>query len=421
MKKSALLLAALALAVTATPALARTPEQVAEAALREAPVWDRHNDVPIQLRGRFANMMAISFHDTSDTSGDGGSWRGRTMRTDIARLRVGRVGAQFWSVYVSAALTEPEAVQATIEQVDVTKRLIAQNPRDLELALTAADVERAMKRGRIASLMGIEGGHSIGSSLAVLRQMHDLGVRYMTLTHSKNTPWADSADDVPMHGGLSEFGQQVVREMNRIGMIVDLSHVNAEAMNAALDIARAGDLAIRARSRSTEIRAMCATTCWRGSRVNGGIVMAIAYPAFVSEELRVWLANRKAEEARLGWLCSRGSRKRCRPGWISGTRPTPCPRDGGADGHSYRPYPARSRSSTASASAATMAAWPQVSRYGRRHRLSCAFSAGTGAAWPLRRADLKKIANVNMMQIMKAVRLTHGLAGAIPPIETPVP
>jgi membrane dipeptidase len=421
MKKSALLLAALALAVTATPALAQTPEQIAEAALREAPVWDGHNDVPIQLRGRFANMIGdFDFHDTSDTGGDGGSWRGRTMHTDIARLRKGQVGAQFWSVYVSAALPEPEAVQATIEQIDVTKRLVAQNPRDLELALTAADVERAMKRGRIASLMGIEGGHSIGSSLAVLRQMHDLGVRYMTLTHSKNTPWADSADDVPMHGGLSEFGQQVVREMNRIGMIVDLSHVNAEAMNAALDVARApvifshsGALAVNGDSRNVPDDVLARL------KDNGGIVMAIAYPAFVSEELRVWLANRKAEEARLGWLWQ-GQPEKVQAGmdsWDEANAMPPATVAQMADHIDHIRKVAGIDHIGIGGDYDGMATGPVGMEDVTGYPALFVELARRGYT----KADLKKIASVNMMRVLKAVEAYGRSRRGDPPIETPVP
>lgn len=301
MKRSVLWLAAGAL-VLAAPLQARTPEQVAEAALKAAPVWDGHNDVPIQLRGRFGNVIGqFDFHDTSNTGGDPdeGTWRGRTMHTDLARLRKGRVGAQFWSVYVTAALDEPEAVQATLEQIDVTKRLIARYPRDMALALTADDVGRAMKQGRIASLMGMEGGHSIGSSLGVLRQMYALGVRYMTLTHSKNTPWADSATDTPKHGGLTDLGRQVVREMNRLGMLVDLSHVSEATMLDALDEAKvpvifshSGAFAVTPHARNVPDSVL------KRVAVNGGIVMAVAFPAYISEERRQWGAAIGAEAAR---------------------------------------------------------------------------------------------------------------------------
>ncbi|MCB2061954.1 MAG: membrane dipeptidase, partial [Novosphingobium sp.] len=166
------------MATVAVPAHARTPEQTAQSALRAAPVWDGHNDVPIQLRGRFGDVIdEFDFRDTTNTGADegGGNFKGRVMQTDLARLRKGKVGAQFWSVFVSAELPEPQAVQATLEQIDVTRRLIAKYPSDLSLALTSADVSRAMAQGRIASLMGIEGGHQIGSSLGVLRQMYSLG------------------------------------------------------------------------------------------------------------------------------------------------------------------------------------------------------------------------------------------------------
>lgn len=149
------------------------------------------------------------------------------MHTDLARLRKGHVGAQFWSVYAPATLTDRQAMQAVFEQIDVTRRLIARHSDALQFAQSADDVERAMRAGRVASLLGMEGGHAIGDSLGVLRQMHALGVRYMTLTHGRNTARADSATDAPMHGGLTDFGRDVVREMQRLGMLVDLSHVSA--------------------------------------------------------------------------------------------------------------------------------------------------------------------------------------------------
>src|SRR5690606_37418399 len=198
MKKFVFALAALALA---QPLSAKTPEETAAAALAAAPVWDGHNDVPEQLRARRGDVLAgFDFNDTAhEPDGKGGI---RAMHTDLPRLAKGKVGAQFWSVYVSADLPEPQAVQATLEQIDVTKRLIARYPERLQLALSSADVERAWKQHKIASLIGMEGGHSIGGSLAVLRQMYALGARYMTLTHSKNLAWADSASEAPEHDGL---------------------------------------------------------------------------------------------------------------------------------------------------------------------------------------------------------------------------
>ena len=293
------LLASAAAALTfGTPALAQDKaERTAAAALEAAPVWDGHNDVPIQLRSRLGNVInSFDFRDTLDTARDGRE----AMHSDLNRMRQGKVGAQWWSVYVSASLPEAEAVQATVEQIDVTKRLIARYPQDLQLALTADDVEEAMAAGRIASLMGMEGGHSIGSSLAVLRQMYDMGARYMTLTHGKTLSWADSATDAPQHDGLNTFGKDVVREMNRIGMLVDLSHVSEAAMMDALDVAQAPVIFSHSGARAVtgHLRNVPDSVLARMPE-NGGIVMAVALPWFITEDLRQHAASRTAERARL--------------------------------------------------------------------------------------------------------------------------
>jgi len=284
--------------VLASPLAARTPEDVAAAALKAAPVWDGHNDVAEQLRSRRGDVIAdFNFNDTThEPDGKGGT---SAMQTDLARLAKGHVGAQFWSVYVSGDLPEPQAAVATMEQIDVMKRLIARYPDRLQLALTSADVERAMKAGKIASLLGMEGGHSIDGSLGVLRQMYALGVRYLTLAHFKNNAWADSATDDPAHDGLTDFGKDVVREMQRIGMLVDLAHVSDATMTDALDVARApvvfthsGARAVDGASRNVPDAVL------ERVKANGGIVMAVAYPSYLSEELRQWQAERAAEEAR---------------------------------------------------------------------------------------------------------------------------
>ncbi|MEQ8826678.1 MAG: dipeptidase, partial [Parvibaculum sp.] len=269
----------------------------ANAALEIAPVFDGHNDLPIQLRARFDNQLAD--FDFTDTSATGETHpEGRAMHTDLKRLAEGKVGAQFWSVYVPASLTEPQAVQMTLEQIDVTKRLIDAYDA-LAFAQSADDVENAFRAGRIASLIGMEGGHSIGSSLAVLRQMHALGARYMTLTHNANTPWADSATDDPEHGGLSDFGRDVVREMNRLGMLVDLSHVSEEAMVDALDVARAPVIFSHSGARAVNGHARnVPDSVLRRLPYNGGIVMVVALPGYLNEERRQWFANREAEQAR---------------------------------------------------------------------------------------------------------------------------
>ncbi|MCB2076211.1 MAG: dipeptidase [Novosphingobium sp.] len=295
-KSLALLLAG---ALVAGPAQAATPEQVADAALRAAPVWDGHNDVPEQLRNRRNNMIAdFDFRDTTGTADPANNRV--AMHTDLPRLREGKVGAQFWSVYVSPLLTDQQAVQATLEQIDVAKRLIARYPNDLQYAETADQAQRAIKAGQVASLLGMEGGHSIGGSLAVLRQMYALGARYMTLAHFRNTPWADSATDTPEHGGLTDFGRDVVREMQRIGMLVDLSHVSEETMADVLDIAKApvifshsGARAINSHPRNVPDSILARI------KTNGGIVMVVTLPGYVSEEVRTWSISAAAEKARL--------------------------------------------------------------------------------------------------------------------------
>ena len=296
MSVSRLMLAASLFALS-LPAAAQTPEETAIAALDEAPVWDGHNDVPGQLRGRFQNV--IGDFDFSHTL-EGEHWTPGEMHTDIARLRQGKVGVQWWSVYVSASLEEPVAVQTTIEQIDVLKRLIAENPDDMTLALSSADVEAALAEGKIAGMIGMEGGHSIGTSLAVLRQMYDLGARYMTLTHSSNTSWADSATDDPEHDGLTDWGVKLVQEMARLGMMIDLSHVSEATMIDALDatdapvmFSHSGARAVTGHARNVPDAVL------QRLPEHDGIVMVVALPGYISEGQRVRSANRAAEKARL--------------------------------------------------------------------------------------------------------------------------
>ncbi|MBV8201025.1 MAG: membrane dipeptidase, partial [Acidobacteria bacterium] len=201
--------------------------------LREVPLIDGHNDLPWQLRERFHDRLS-----QLDLRRDAAGLR-PPLYTDIPRLRRGGVGGQFWSVYVPVELAGPAAVQAVLEQIDVVHRLAELYPDTFELAASAGDVVRIHRAGRIASLVGVEGGHSIGDSLAVLRELYRAGARYMTLTHTSNTEWADSATDNPTHHGLTPFGKAVVLEMNRLGMLVDLSHVSPDTMRAALEVSRA--------------------------------------------------------------------------------------------------------------------------------------------------------------------------------------
>ncbi|WP_240805503.1 dipeptidase [Streptomyces sp. A1547] len=244
------------------------------------PVVDGHNDLPWALREQVRYDLA-----RRDIAGD---QRG-LLHTDIPRLRAGGVGAQFWSVYVRSDFAGDEAVSATLEQIDAVAQLIDRYPADLVRALTADDMEAARADGRIASLMGAEGGHSINNSLATLRALHQLGVRYMTLTHNDTIDWADSATDEPRHGGLSDFGREVVREMNRIGMLVDLSHVAATTMRDALAVSAAPVIF----SHSSSL-AMCdhprniPDDVLAQLPANGGVAMATFVPKFILPAAVEW-------------------------------------------------------------------------------------------------------------------------------------
>ncbi|MFI6471689.1 dipeptidase [Streptomyces sp. NPDC050516] len=244
------------------------------------PVVDGHNDLPWALRAKARYDL-----DRCDLATD---LTGRT-HTDLARLRAGGVGAQFWSVYVRTDLAGDEAVSATLEQIDCVDQMLARYPGDLAPALTADDMEAARAEGRIASLKGAEGGHSINNSLATLRALYALGVRYMTLTHNDNLPWADSATDEPGVGGLSPFGHEVVREMNRTGMLVDLSHVAATTMRDALSTSVAPVIFSHSSS-----RAICdhprniPDDVLAQLPANGGVAMATFVPKFILPAAVAW-------------------------------------------------------------------------------------------------------------------------------------
>ncbi|MBL1107177.1 dipeptidase [Streptomyces sp. 5-8] len=252
----------------------------ARALLREFPVVDGHNDLPWALRKHAGYDL-----DALDIAGD----QHEHLHTDLPRLREGGVGAQYWSVYVPSE--QPEPVAATLEQIDCVRRLLARYPAQLAPALTAADMEAARRDGRIASLMGAEGGHSIANSLGTLRGLYALGVRYMTLTHNSNVDWADSATDEPNVGGLSAFGREVVREMNRLGMLVDLSHVAATTMRDALDAASAPVIFSH-----SSARAVCdhprniPDDVLERLPANGGVAMVTFVPKFVLQAAVEWTA-----------------------------------------------------------------------------------------------------------------------------------
>jgi membrane dipeptidase len=256
-----------------------TTDTAARELLSRHPILDGHNDLPWTLR--VADELDP---DTTDLAAPVAS-----TQTDLPRLARGGVGAQFWSVFVPADLEGEVAVTTTLEQIDLVHELIRRYPDALELALTAADAERIMAAGRVASLIGAEGGHSIGSSLGTLRALYALGVRYMTLTHNRNLPWADSATDELAAGGLTAFGREVVREMQRLGMLVDLSHVSPDTMRDALDVAEgpvlfshSSALAICDHPRNVPDHILARLPG------NGGTCMVNFVPAFVSQACRDW-------------------------------------------------------------------------------------------------------------------------------------
>lgn len=256
-----------------------------------APVVDGHNDLPWALRQDFGYDVGAAALDVGQPK----------LHTDIPRLRRGGVGAQFWSVFVPSTLTPEQSVVATLEQIDCVHRIVAAFPETFELTRTAAQVRRAVEGGRIASLMGMEGGHSIAGSLGVLRAMAELGVRYMTLTHNDSLPWASSATGQGEDLGLSDFGRSVVAEMNRLGMIVDLSHVSEGTMQDALDATGAPVMFSHSSCRS-----VCGHPRNVPDRIlerlpdNGGILMVTFVPKFVSEACRDHARAIQAKRLELG-------------------------------------------------------------------------------------------------------------------------
>ncbi|MQG68850.1 MAG: membrane dipeptidase [SAR202 cluster bacterium] len=257
---------------------------------RRAPLIDGHNDLPWRYRQNAGR--AVSRIDIAQPQPD--------LHTDIPRLREGGVGGQFWSVYVAQAMPPEEYVRATMEQIDVVYNMVRAYPETLELALTADDVERSFASGRIGSLIGIEGGHSIDNSLGALRMFFRLGARYMTLTHFKNVNWADSCTDDPRADGLTPFGQEVVREMNRLGMLVDLSHVSADTMRAALDTVDAPVVFSHSSARAlTGHPRNVPDDVLARVHENNGVVMASFVPGFSSQEVYVHTQSRDAERQRL--------------------------------------------------------------------------------------------------------------------------
>lgn len=262
--------------------------------LREVPLIDGHNDIPWQFRKRANNNLElIDFAD--DTSR-----LNPPMRTDIPRLRAGCVGAQFWAVYLPPTLTGSELVNATLEQIELIHHLVRRYSEVLELALCATDIERIHSKGKIASLIGIEGGYIINNSTDMLKLLYDKGVRYLTLTCSHNTEWADSATDTPRHNGLTQFGRKVIKEMNRFGMIVDLSHCSEQTIHDALDVSEAPVIFSHSATRALvpHPRNVSDEVLKRISS-RSDVVMIPFVPYFVSDKVHTHFLEAEEERARL--------------------------------------------------------------------------------------------------------------------------
>ena len=286
-------LAALAMLITANGPADDDAQRVARI-LETTPLIDGHNDWPEALTERAGEerwtMDLTHGLEATEVRYD----------TDIARLRRGMVGAQFWSVYVSAALPGQEQVERTLEQIDLVRTFVARYPGDFELARTAADIRRIHRAGRMAALIGVEGGGQIDNRLSVLRAYHALGAGYLTLTHSRTIEWADSATDDPRHGGLTPFGEDVVRELNRLGMLVDLAHVSDQSMRDALRVSKAPVIFSHSSARALDDHPRnVSDDVLKLVAANGGVVMVNFALPYISDEFRRWQADETAERARL--------------------------------------------------------------------------------------------------------------------------
>jgi membrane dipeptidase len=261
--------------------------------LAQTPVIDGHNDLPWELHEKYGdNAREISLTGSAGTPII-------QQQTDIARMRAGHMGGQFWSVWIPVTVTGPDAIKLTLEQIDLAHSFTEHYPTVFAAANTASDIERIQKSGKIAALIGIEGGHQIGDSLGALRQFHALGAQYMTLTHSTNNSLADSATDNPKHNGLSDFGRMVVREMNRLGMLVDLSHVSADTMRQAIELSTAPVIFSHSGARFiTDHPRNVPDDVLRSLAKKDGVVMVNFYSAYVSSDFSRWKADRAAEVAR---------------------------------------------------------------------------------------------------------------------------
>lgn len=287
----------LATALIATPVAAQdiTPAVQAriDRVLKATPLIDGHNDIAEQLSESHDSKVDNLARGTD-------AWADHPLMTDMARLHAGRVGGQFWSVYIDGKYTGDEAIRRTLAQIDIVDRMIAAYPRDIEVARTADDIVRIHKSGRVASLIGVEGGRQIGGSLAALRQFYRLGARYMTLTHNQTTEWADSATDDPKFHGLAPFGRTVIGEMNRLGMLVDLSHVSPDVMRQAIAVSRAPVIFSHSSARALNDHPRnVPDDVLKLLPANGGVVMVNWVPSFLSPARWRYESEKSAEEARL--------------------------------------------------------------------------------------------------------------------------
>jgi membrane dipeptidase len=284
------------LAIVLLPAASTLPAQGGEPhlerarrVLRSTPLIDGHNDLPWAIRRAAAPRDVDAYDLTKRTPG----------HTDLQRLRAGMLGGQFWSVYIPGDICDSGCARLQLEQIDIARRVIDKYP-ELEWALTADDIRRTFREGRIGSLLGVEGGHAIENSLGALRAYYDLGVRYMTLTHNVTLDWADAATGEQRHGGLTAFGEEVVREMNRLGMLVDLSHVAPATMSDALNVSEAPVIFSHSSARAiADVPRNVPDSILRRLRANGGVVMVTFVPGFISPAVVAHAALRQMKGAEI--------------------------------------------------------------------------------------------------------------------------